>query len=38
MKPLNVDMIVPSAGEHIHATSTFEHAWAIPGHTVIGGS
>ena len=28
----------PSVGDHIHATPTFEHAWATPGHTVIGGS
>ena len=28
----------PSAEDHIYATSTFEHAWASPGHTVIGGS
>ena len=27
-----------SVGDHIHATPTFEHAWATPGHTVIGGS
>ena len=25
----------PSVGDHIHATPTFEHAWATPGHTVI---
>ena len=28
----------PSVGDHIHATPTFKHAWATPGHTVIGGS
>ena len=28
----------PSVGDHIHVTSTFEHAWATTGHTVIGGS
>ena len=28
----------PSVGDYIHATATFEHAWATPGHTVIGGS
>ena len=28
----------PSAEDHIHATPTFEDAWASPGHTVIGGS
>ena len=28
----------PSAGDHIHATLTFEHAWATLGQTVIGGS
>ena len=28
----------PSVGDHIHVTTTFEHAWATPGHTVIGGS
>ena len=26
----------PSVGDHIHATTTFEHAWATPGQTVIG--
>ena len=26
-----------SVGDHIHAT-TFEHAWATPGHTATGGS
>ena len=28
----------PSAGNHIHATVTFEHAWATPRHTFVGGS
>ena len=28
----------PSVGDHIYATPTFEHAWATPEHTVIGGS
>ena len=28
----------PSVGDHIRATPTFEHAWAIPRHSVIGGS
>ena len=28
----------PSVGEHFHATSTIEYAWATPKHTVIGGS
>ena len=28
----------PSVGDHIHATPTFEHAWATPKYTVIGGS
>ena len=28
----------PSVGDHIHTTPTFEHAWATPRHTVIGGS
>ena len=32
------DMIDPSVGDHIHATTTFEHAWATLGHVVIGGS
>ena len=27
-----------SIGDHIHVTPTFEHTWATPGHTVIGGS
>ena len=27
-----------SIGEHIHVTPTFEHTWATPRHTVIGGS
>ena len=27
----------PSVGDHVHATPTFEHAWATLGHTVIGG-
>ena len=25
-----------SVGDDIHATLTFEYAWATPGHTVIG--
>ena len=29
---------VPSVGEHIHATVTFEYAWATQGHTIIEGS
>ena len=28
----------PSVGDHIHVSPTFDHAWATPGHTVIGGS
>ena len=28
----------PSAGDHIHATTTFEYAWTTPGHTIIKGS
>ena len=28
----------PSAGDHIHATSSFEHAWISTRHTVIRGS
>ena len=28
----------PSAGDHIHATPSFEHAWATQRHTVTGGS
>ena len=28
----------PSVGDQIHATPTFEHAWATPRHTLIGGS
>ena len=28
----------PSVGDHIYTTPNFEHAWATPGHTVIGGS
>ena len=28
----------PSIGDHIHATPTFEHVWATPRHTVVGGS
>ena len=28
----------PSAGDHIHSTTTFENAWIAPEHTVIGGS
>ena len=27
---------LPSVGDHIHATPTFEDAWVTPGHTVIG--
>ena len=27
-----------SVGHHIHAATTFEHAWATMGHTAIGGS
>ena len=27
-----------SVGDHIHATPTFEHAWATPRHSVIEGS
>ena len=27
---------LPSVGEQIHATPTFEHGWVAPGHTVIG--
>ena len=30
--------VTPSVGDHIHATTTFEHAWATPGHTATGGS
>ena len=26
------DRLFPSVGDHIHATPTFEHAWAAPGH------
>ena len=29
---------LPSTGDHIQVTPTFEHTWAIPRHTVIGGS
>ena len=28
----------PSLEDHIHATPTFEHVWATPGHTIIRGS
>ena len=28
----------PSAGDHIHAATTFEYAWATPGHTITEGS
>ena len=28
----------PSVGDHIHATATFEHAWATPGHIAAGDS
>ena len=28
----------PSVWDHLHATPTFNHAWATPGHTVTGGS
>ena len=28
----------PSVGDHVHAIAIFEHAWATPGHTVLGGS
>ena len=28
--------IFPFVGDNIHATPTFEHAWATPGITVIG--
>ena len=28
----------PSIGDHIQVTPTFEHTWATPRHTVIGGS
>ena len=28
----------PSAGDHIHATTTFEYAWTTPGHSIIRGS
>ena len=27
-----------SVGDHIHATATFEHAWATPGNTATWGS
>ena len=27
----------PSFGDHIQVTATFEHTWATPRHTVIGG-
>ena len=40
MQPLNKDRL-PSmdvVGNHVHATPTFEHAWATPRHIVIGGS
>ena len=26
---------VPSAGDHIHATTNFEYAWTTTGHTII---
>ena len=29
---------LPSIGDHIQVTTTFEHTWATPRHTVIGGS
>ena len=29
---------LPSVGDHIHASTTFEYAWATPGHTIIEGS
>ena len=29
---------LPSVGDHIHVTYTFEHAWATLRHTFIGGS
>ena len=28
----------PYVWDHIHATPTFEHAWATPDHTAIQGS
>ena len=28
----------PPIGDHIHVPTTFEHTWATPRHTVIGGS
>ena len=28
----------PPVGDHIHATSTFEHAWETPAHIIIRGS
>ena len=28
----------PSVGDHIQVTFTFEHTWATPRHTLIGGS
>ena len=28
----------PAIGDHIHATLTFEYAWATPRYTVIGDS
>ena len=28
----------PFAGDHIHATSSFEHAWISTRHTVVRGS
>ena len=28
----------PCIGDHIQVTTTFEHAWATPRHTVMGGS
>ena len=27
--------IFPYVGDRIHATTTFEYAWATPGHTII---
>ena len=29
---------LPPVGDHIHVTPTYDHAWATPDHTVIGGS
>ena len=28
----------PSIGDYIHVSTTLEHTWATPRHTVIGGS